>query len=196
MRNLSECQAEVFRRSEKRIKERKNRRIHMLMACVPVVLCIALLLPAFLPDYKAESPNAMGTPDSVMDGMSEIVYEGHSKSNVSVTVSGVGLSNVFEYDSAKRILEYLYSFGTRGSETNGMSDDKVIEENGESAYDGLRDDVGSLNGGYTITLVMGENKTVYCLDANMLENLTTKQTYPLSEKQAKELKELLGIPHP
>ena len=40
MRDLQEFQAEVFRRSEKRIKERKKRRTHALMLCIPLVLCL------------------------------------------------------------------------------------------------------------------------------------------------------------
>lgn len=196
MRNLTECQAEVFRRSEERIKERKKRRIHMLVACIPVVLCIALLLPVFLPEEKAAAPNAMGSPESGMDGISVVVDESLSEAAVSVTVLGEGFSNTLVDDTAvHRVCAYLSSFGTRGSETNGLTDDMVVEENAESAHDELQDNVGSLNSGYTITLVMEENKTVYCLDGNTLENQTSNQMYSLSDNQVIELMDMLGIPH-
>lgn len=39
MRSLQECQAEVFRRSEKRIRTRR-RAIRAVMVCVPLVLCL------------------------------------------------------------------------------------------------------------------------------------------------------------
>ena len=39
MRSLQECQAEVFRRSEKRIRTRR-RAIRAVMVCAPLVLCL------------------------------------------------------------------------------------------------------------------------------------------------------------
>ena len=46
MRSLQECQAEVFRRSERKIKQRRKRirrSAGILLACVPLCLCLALL---------------------------------------------------------------------------------------------------------------------------------------------------------
>lgn len=47
MRTLEECQAEVFRRSEKRIKERKRRNRRTLAVCVPLalLLCVMAVYP-------------------------------------------------------------------------------------------------------------------------------------------------------
>ena len=42
MRELDECTAEVFRRSEKRIKERRRKRNRVLALCIPVCLIAAL----------------------------------------------------------------------------------------------------------------------------------------------------------
>ena len=42
MRNLEDCKAEVFRRSEERIKERKRSRNRVLACCVP--LCLLLVV--------------------------------------------------------------------------------------------------------------------------------------------------------
>ena len=44
MRDLDERMAEITRRSQARIKQIKKRRIGILTACVPVVLCMALAL--------------------------------------------------------------------------------------------------------------------------------------------------------
>ncbi len=41
MRNLEDCKAEIFRRSEERIKERKRRRGRVLACCIP--LCLLLV---------------------------------------------------------------------------------------------------------------------------------------------------------
>ncbi len=42
MRNLEDCKAEVFRRSEERIKERKRTRNRVLVCCIP--LCLLLVV--------------------------------------------------------------------------------------------------------------------------------------------------------
>ena len=47
VRSLDECKAEVFRRSEKRIKERKRIRNRALALCIPLCLLI-LLSPSML----------------------------------------------------------------------------------------------------------------------------------------------------
>lgn len=64
MRSLEECKAEVFRRSEKIIKQRKVARRCIIAACVPLVLvlsvCLAMVVPAMMPasadNAEAEAP--------------------------------------------------------------------------------------------------------------------------------------------
>ena len=60
MRNLDECRAEVFRRSEARIRARNRRRNAVLAACVPVVLCVVIGLAVGLPERAAEAPGEYG----------------------------------------------------------------------------------------------------------------------------------------
>ncbi len=58
MRSLQECQAEVFRRSEKRIRTRR-RAIRAVMVCVPLVLCLtafSLLVRPGLPSSPLMEP--------------------------------------------------------------------------------------------------------------------------------------------
>lgn len=50
MREINECTAEVFRRSEKRIKERKNIWIRTLAICIPLCLVAAICVGVFLPN--------------------------------------------------------------------------------------------------------------------------------------------------
>ncbi len=66
MREFNECKAEIFRRIDNGIKERKRRRNHILMCCVPLCLCLVIwsiaILPAMLPankgnDYAPEAGN-------------------------------------------------------------------------------------------------------------------------------------------
>lgn len=70
MRSLQECQAEVFRRSEKRIRTRR-RAIRAVMVCVPLVLCLtafSLLVRPGLPSSPDGAPpknNAASPPPAV-----------------------------------------------------------------------------------------------------------------------------------
>ena len=43
MRSLEECKAEIFRRSEEKIKKRKQQRTRILAVCLPLCLCVGAL---------------------------------------------------------------------------------------------------------------------------------------------------------
>ena len=64
MRNFEERKAEVFRRSENRIKERKRNRNRILAMCVPLCLILTMfsvtILPAMLPAGMDNAPGADG----------------------------------------------------------------------------------------------------------------------------------------
>ena len=78
VRSLDECKAEVFRRSERRIKERKRIRNRALALCIP--LCLLILLSAsMLPGALfAGSGDAPEGSESSWDGGfdSEDFWEG------------------------------------------------------------------------------------------------------------------------
>ena len=196
MRNFEERKAEVFRRSEKRIKERKARRNHILMACIPLVLCITLLGAFLFPGATPEDPSFNG---SAGGGLTEEKFESLSCPIAKITVTGGYFSQTYkEVEDLLLISDQLYSYGSRGSETNGTTDDGIASE-GEDRKENADDVSGSVadsaNSAYTITLITHEGvKTEYQLVGKTLTNLTTKQTYNLSQTQVNELYELLGIP--
>lgn len=196
MRELHECQAEVFRRSEKRIKERKQRRNHLIMACLPLVLCITILGAFLFHGGTPEDPSFNGAAGG---GLTEEKFESLSCPIAKITVTGGNFSQTYrEVEDILLISDQLYSYGSRGSETNGTTDDGIAsegEDRKENADDVFGDIADSANVAYTITLVTHEGvKTEYRLVGKTLENLTTKQTYHLSQTQVNELYELLGIP--
>ena len=196
MRNFEERKAEVFRRRDKRIKERKQRRNHILMACIPLVLCITLLGAFLFPGATPEDPSFNG---SAGGGLTEEKFESLSCPIAKITVTGGNFSQTYkEVEDLLLISDQLYSYGSRGSETNGTTDDGIASE-GEDRKENADDVSGSVadsaNNAYTITLITHEGvKTEYQLVGKTLKNLTTKQTYNLSQTQVNELYELLGIP--
>ena len=62
MREINECTAEVFRRSENRIKERKKNRNRILAMCIPLCLIITIfsvaMIPGILPVGMDSAPEA------------------------------------------------------------------------------------------------------------------------------------------
>ena len=222
MRDLNECQAEVFRRSEKRIKERKRHRKHILLACIPLVLCMTLFSSFFLrgtekaaPDALVELEAPMNSPNGNWDGSSPV-------SVIRVEVSGLDFSQTYTNTADIMLIsDQLYSYGQSKAESyvdkeSAAPDDQhsVIaeSENGGTAKEeapsenhqgslgngdlyGVTSD--STNIGYTITLTTDAGTQMeYYLSGNILENRTTNQSRKLTQSEANILKELLGIPNP
>ena len=82
MRNLDECRAEVFRRSEARIHARNRRRNAILTACVPVVLCVAIGLAVGLPERAADIPRECGAAECA----TEVVMAMPAAGQITTTV--------------------------------------------------------------------------------------------------------------
>ena len=197
MRELQECQAEVFRRSEKRIKERKQRSKRILMTCIPLVLCLtafgAFLFPQLF-NHK-QAPEDMLGPAGTQAAMGQDEYQSLTCAIAEIKVSGNGVSMHYT-DVADLLLisDQLHTYGTRAPETNA-----AVSEDGSDRNENAQDVIGSItysaNAAYTITLITHEGvKTEYCLFGNTLRNQTTNQAYTLTYEQAKELREMLGIP--
>ena len=72
MRELNECKAEVFRRSENRIEERRRKFNRVLALCVPLCLILTIfsitILPAMMPAGKDMAPGADGLSGNATSG--------------------------------------------------------------------------------------------------------------------------------
>ena len=190
MRNFEERKAEVFRRSEKRIKERKQRRNHMLMACIPLVLCLTIFGAFLFPqmdDLKQapESSNeqfsgAMGTDE---DGG---LFAG------SVEVSGNGVSSYYtSVENVQGIMRLINGI-VAAPETNDGDDlrDYITDES--TSTDKNENYQESC---YKIVVKRSDgSSTEYLLVGSLLIDQTTHQEYPVSEDAMKDLKNALGIP--
>ena len=96
--------------------------------------------------------------------------------------------------------DWLNACPVKYSENNSMSDAVARGEEFDETQ-ATHDDTdtvaeGSADMEFTITVTQNGGKTEHYLAENTLTNLTTNQTYRLSERQVNELKDLLGIPHP
>ena len=198
MKSLQECQAEVFRRSEKRIKERKQRRKHILMVCIPVVmvgLCAAFVLPGLYGPTKSAE-----TAPGAADGLTADMIESMTDSVVEIQVESTNVC--YSYSSStelQTITGQLEDFSTRAPASGEFSDEAKENKKEDAPQEDDRsypmEDAASP--GYAITLILEDGgRTEYYLIGNILENCTEGYRYILTQQQLEELKTLLGIAQP
>jgi hypothetical protein len=216
MRELHECQAEVFRRSEKRIKARKQHRKHILLACIPLVICITLFSAFFLRDTNRAAPEApvatrpaMNVPCGDWDGSSpgsvlRVEVSGFDFSKIYTDTADIMLiSDQLNSDSYEASTESVEDQDHQHSVTEDFPNRGTGKEEakGENNTGILGDDIlygetsPSTSIGYTITLTTDAGTYIeYYLSGNTLENRTKNQSRNLSHSEVNMLKKLLGIP--
>ena len=136
MRDLNECQAEVFRRSEKRIKERKQHRKHILLACIPLVLCITLFSAFFLRDTNRTAPEAHNGINIPMDEPGANWDDNFRVSVLRVEVTGLDFSKTYT-DTADIMLisDQLSSYGQFIPESYEEPTESVLDEEYKESAD-------------------------------------------------------------
>lgn len=197
MKEIHEYTAEVFHRSEKRIKARRQRRNRILITCIPVVLCLTIcgtiLLPGVTPTGKSDPKNSV----EAMDGMGNSEYTSLSASIAKITVSANGVSKTCtDTEKFALILDRLQYPDLEPPESNGIPGESD-SDNGMD-YKEITDQSGVLSDFsvtvYTITLYPHEGDVIqYALSGNTLKNLTANETHTLSQKQADELLKILEL---
>ena len=199
MRNFEERKAEVFRRSEKRIKERKRNRKCILTLCLPLCLALAVwsvtILSSMLPTNNKNSM-ADGSPEAV-GGVS-----GNSAEFISVSVSGGGNApqSTVLVEDVNIVAQIYYSidsaFVYAGEEDdnhsagNGMTEEKV-EDYGDNFS---QSESTNLASGYTITFTTGNGtQLVYTLNGNVLTDNATNKRVTLTDTQRSQMLDRLGL---
>ena len=194
MRNLQECQAEVFRRSEQRIKERKKRRKHLLMLCIPLVLCLTTVSGLLLSGFGLSK----STDEAIPESIPELYYDGSATYPAvdvfsgSVAVSGNGLSHLYAaeekvqgitdlIDKVVNTMQVTTATGALFSESTQVGPTAPEEDPKANTYQ---------------ILIRHGSGTVaeYSLSGAFLTDHATHQTYPIPEDTYTALKALLELP--
>ena len=188
MRNFEERIAEIYRRSEKILQQRRKRRKHILMVCIPLVLCVtvlgALSMPSMMPKGDAAPENMLADTNGIYTAM---------VMKVEVTGEDLDLSYTCREDVLKisACLRACAVEPPSGSTLTDMEDgsDQVGSSTNISASLGIAQNIG-----HTITLIMEDgSKTKFLLADRLLKDQQTGDVYLLSQDQLFELKDLLGI---
>lgn len=198
MREINECTAEVFRRSEKRIKERKRNRNRILAFCIPLCLIVTvwsiMILPAIMPANK--SNNAAGEG---MDMAGSVDGTAAAYVRVEVMSTGTATQSAILKDDADEVAQIYYTVqssfvnsggGNKESAKEEAEDDALTDENKDYSQSGTT----NLSSGFRI-IFSTENgaQTIYSLSGDKLINETTKQETILAEDQRSNLLNMLGL---
>lgn len=194
MRDFEERKAEVFRRSEKRIKERKQHRKHILLTCIPMVLCIMMLGVYVLPEMRVEnSPDGVIVPEfsethpvteTVEDCLNSLLAE-------TVEVSGNGISR--SYSSNRDVQQILGLIDEIVATPEVNCDDSLrdfatnestVADASEKKYESYKILVRRSDG----------SKAEYLLIGNMLIDQSAQEKFHMDEATCFALKDALGIP--
>ncbi|MCI8590159.1 MAG: hypothetical protein HFE77_05555 [Clostridiales bacterium] len=196
MRELKECKAEVFRRSENRIKERKRHRKRLLISLAPFCFGLVVLSAAYLPmittmNHKMSSPaGGIGTdlPDSDTNNPQGIITE-LPDADQSLTNKNKGTGE----ETADQLLAIIQdTFQNEGSQTK---DADTYGQNEEQSF-GIPTTTDRVlpPDTQTITCITPEGEqVVYTLDGNKLIDESTNQEILLTDELQAELQKLLDL---
>lgn len=222
MRNFEERRAEIFRRSENRIKERKRIRNSFIAVCIPlclaVTICSVVLLPQMrhkvAPDVNDETASHELLVES--EDFESVVVIDLSKSDAQLKT----IENRGKVDEIYSAISKLYNNVNTGA---GVLDDfeeyeehvqSNFEQNQDKPQDEVRDEVelkgeqtkgesadenhttenSNIKFDYTICFTFADgSKLKYELTNNELVNLNINNRVQLNTAQVKELLQLLEL---
>lgn len=204
MKNFEQTRAEIFRRSEERIKERKRNRRRALALCVPlclaVLVCSARFLPLLFPSQNDTAPN--GT-----DGITEMprqelspalsdaehpfvaftVRQAESDAVCAETENSEAVDAAFGQICAALLPQESYAdlVGAFSADSPAMRDGEILPPSPSAAAQT-----------YLITLktASGASRT-FALCENTLSDTAHAAKAHLSEAQTAALKAALGLPN-
>ncbi len=208
MRNFEERKAEVFRRSESRIKERKRNRSRILALCVPLCLILSVWLVAIqLPMRPGGHPDVgnqhMGNILGGTTGAEGEDRPGLAHSFVLVEVNGTGAheqhhATISDAPGVNDVFEQIYTIlipHESYDELVGGVSDGVIGLPDEDGSDQLQDYANDIkSSGYIITMqtANGVNRT-FTLTDSKLYDAELHLEIELTDEQISALKSVLGL---
>ena len=197
MRDLETCKAEIFRRSEEKIRARTRMRRRVLTMCLPLVLCIVLGVAAW--------PALTGSV--VKNAPDEDVKNGGPGYAGEMTQEDHALEAPMELEDASAAAELLRNLGpvdySEGKDR--LADDEKHSQSLQERTDACPAAVDSDYYGYgakregtddclQITLTGPDGETeVYALEGNTLTCETGEWQRELDDEELQLLRETLGL---
>lgn len=185
MRDLSDYRAEIFRRSEEKIKERKRARNRALAFCIPLCLVFTVVAFAKLPNISASdisTENVSSDSDTLFVQM-EIQ---NSESKLQTSVVNTDAAEVEEiYLLIQSAFEAVVQEGDMTDDHRYVATSQTVVQDSLSLFSDTK---------YKILFTVKDGEIFsYTLDGNKLIDNTTNEKVTLSSEQAFELQSKLGL---
>lgn len=186
MRDFNDYKAEIFRRSEEKIKERKKNRNRILAFCVPICLVFAAVAFTKLPDISASD---ISTENISSD--SSVLFSQVKVQNASEKLH----SNALNVDAEEA--SEIYSLIQSAFEADVQKEEDTADDYRYTSTSGtvIQDTLSVFSDSkYEIVFTSKDGKTFsYTLDGNKLIDNTTNENVTLSSEQVFKLQSKLGL---
>ena len=194
MRTFEERKAEIFRRSEMKIKERKRIRRYIAALCVPLCLTLAVLSVAVFPALYSGNDKNM----SVAEGTNiENSVTENSGIYVKAEITSVGnsLKSVVVKEDKKEIERIYFALVSAFSSGNDKNNNgSSTEDNAVTEENSLQSSIARFSAVYKITFSTYEGiQKVYTLSDCVLTDNISGESVILSDIQCFYLSEELGL---
>jgi len=202
MRNLEDCKAEVFRRSEERIKERKRKRNRVLVCCIPLCLLLVAgglyIRPLMEPvDECMKWDDTSKIADRELGGLDGTSFGGVTKYASVMITEGMGSAAVSEIVTDAENVEELHGFMAMYFNMSGttVKEEMADGQDWDTIRDELKDKYGLEEPAADYTLVFRKatgEEAVFRLHENHLYNEENGCVVKLSDAMSAELKKRIA----
>lgn len=199
MKDFQERRAEIFRRSEKRIAQRR-RRNRAIMSCVPLVICIAVLSAVKLPFLSAHK-DGTNSPSEQIAMDTAAPSDGASDSVIcsAVKIQASGAEGIFsktvedpeQIEAITSIIESIYVGADTSSKEDTPPDCAVPSGSGAAGSSSPGDNKAYMV--YTITVELSDgSERSYTVSDERFTDVESGVHVLLSDAQLQELMSLLS----
>lgn len=195
MRNFEERKAEIFLRSEKRIKQRKRKRKQLLAFCIPVcllgIISIALIpaLP-FVSDDTAYENNAPVSDNEVIADKDALTENAQDFVLLEIKELSGQSQQYYTITDTKQINDIFTKLDAIVS--SYVSLDDISGEFSDSSAEDTQSNTLKNKGGYIITITSSDgSERTFSLTDNILSDSRHNIEIKLSAAQLTELKSAL-----
>ncbi len=195
MRDLNTCKAEVLRRSEQRIQDRKRKRKRILAWCIPLCvigsICSVTVFPSLLP---VGSDGVTGTNSATPESEPDLGGVTDSYTRVEIQ-SGADLLQSYEYATDKAAVATLYATVQSFFEVaDGADAGNGNKSEPSSAITNLfPPESAPQSDEYTLTFITDKGaRRVYTLHNTTLKDKSTGKTVRLSDAQAEDFIKMIS----
>lgn len=191
MRSLDECKAEIFHRSEVKIKQRKQMRNRIVAVCLPLCLCVGAVAAWGVGQQKgaldtaenmALAPESLyAQKDELMPAESENTSFGSKSENTPVFVRTVTVNGA----------EPVWEQGDQISPAQQLARLQELCENGSNVP--VKQDPAETEQHRIVFTMSDDSQMVYILAGNALTEESNGKKVTLTQTELQELKLVLGF---